>query len=402
MSQVNASGALASIGAGMNQITDEQGNTLKLNEKGQVVIPQQDSGYDLFKEYQKQQERLIDERPSAAELNQQALRLSGVEEARRRVNDLNAQIGAIQSQADADVLSMTGQGRGIPEPIILGQQAQIRKEAAIRALPLAATLAAAQDNLGLAEQYYSQFFDILTTDVNNDYKYRSELLKSVYDYADKSEQRKLDAMNEQNTQNINFYNSMVSDIRSAQSDALQNGQSDLAQQFGYLAANLSMAVKDPNSFGNNFVVAQQKFAELTGQMNAKSTRSSTPSVTLGMTEQRSLLGAGLTASEIDMIQNDVNINGINAVLQNPTLTDSQKVAVREAYGSKDTSQFLTKDYLAEYYGDDQLKTNAEQSGYRHWWMPWSTEKDNYLAYLYAQVELKRQAGQTDSEILKGM
>ena len=80
------------------------------------------------------------------------------------VNDYTAQLNTIVANRDAEVLSLEGQGRGITESIIGGQQAQINREAAIRALPVQAQLAAAQGNLQMAQEHIDKMFTVQSQD----------------------------------------------------------------------------------------------------------------------------------------------------------------------------------------------------------------------------------------------
>ncbi len=134
------------------------------------------------------------------------------------VNDITSQINTIVANRDADVLRVTGQGRGIPEVIIGGQQAQINKEAAIAALPLQAQLAAAQGNLDTAQSHLDTMFKIKSADATAKYNYNTKLLDSVFDFATKVEQNKIEDLklseNRKYTEKQEFIK--------AQNDALKN------------------------------------------------------------------------------------------------------------------------------------------------------------------------------------
>ena len=92
------------------------------------------------------------------------------------------------------MLSTTGQGRGIPEAIIGGQQAQISKEAAIQALPLQALLANAQGNVELAQSHLDTLFKIRFEDAKTKHEYKTKLLDSAMQVASKQEQRQYEAI----------------------------------------------------------------------------------------------------------------------------------------------------------------------------------------------------------------
>jgi hypothetical protein len=116
----------------------------------------------------------------------------GIKEKQQQVNNYTAQLNAIVAKSQADQLAVTGQGRGIPEVIIGGQQAQIAKEAAILALPIQAQLAAAQGNLEMAEERLDTYYKVVSQDIQNKYNYDMKLYDTVYDYATRQQQIKLD------------------------------------------------------------------------------------------------------------------------------------------------------------------------------------------------------------------
>lgn len=130
--------------------------------------------------------------PSSAEAYKEAQRETGILEKQQKVNDLTSQLNQITTSAQANQLAITGQGRGIPEAIIGGQQAQIAKEAAIQALPVSAQLQAAQGNLEMAQQNLNTLFQIKSQDLTNQYNYKKDLVKGLWEIASAEEKRRLD------------------------------------------------------------------------------------------------------------------------------------------------------------------------------------------------------------------
>lgn len=161
--------------------------------------------------------------PSQAEAYKQAQQESGILEKQRVVGDLSAQLNSIQAQAQANQLSVVGQGRGIPEAIIGGQQAQIAKEAAIAALPVSAQLQAAQGNLEMAQQNLDTLFKIKSADMTAQYEYKNNLVKSVYDFATTQEKTKLDYALKKEDRAYNEKLTAQEDIKALASMALKNG-----------------------------------------------------------------------------------------------------------------------------------------------------------------------------------
>ena len=134
---------------------------------------------------------------SLADAYLKAERQYGIQKKQQEVNNLSAQLGAIVAKSQADQLSVTGQGRGIPEAIIGGQQAQIAKEAAIQALPVQAQLAAAQGNLEMAQERLDTYYKVVSQDIENKYNYDMKLYDTVYDYATKQQQIKIDELRDE-------------------------------------------------------------------------------------------------------------------------------------------------------------------------------------------------------------
>lgn len=132
------------------------------------------------------------EAPSAEKTYNDLYKKSGLDQYNRDIQNYTSQINSIVSKAQADQMAVTGQGRGIPDVIIGGQQAQISKEAAIQALPLQALLANAQGNKELAQTHLDTLYKIKMDDAMAQYNYKTKVLDTVYDYATKQEQNKLE------------------------------------------------------------------------------------------------------------------------------------------------------------------------------------------------------------------
>lgn len=176
------------------------------------------------------------ERPNA----EQIYRESGqreVEKRREEVNRIASQINAISTKAQADQLSLIGQGRGIPEPIIGGQQAQIAREAAIQALPLQALLANAQGNLELAQQHLDTTFKLKLEDATNLFNYQKDLVKYALEVADKKQQREIEKIQKQDDRNFTLTRDAINYAQSLSMEAIKNGQANVAVQLGQLDHN---------------------------------------------------------------------------------------------------------------------------------------------------------------------
>lgn len=123
--------------------------------------------------------RRIESQSSEADLLRKAESEAGIQQARQRVQNTQANINAITAEMNARILQEEGQGRGIPLDVIGGRQAQISREAAIRLLPLQAQLAADQGNLEMAQENTKQLFKIYADDA----KRSADLYKFSYESA---------------------------------------------------------------------------------------------------------------------------------------------------------------------------------------------------------------------------
>lgn len=110
----------------------------------------------------------------------------------KEVNDLQAQLNTLIAQSQADQLSTIGQGRGIPQAIIGGQQAQIARETAIKALPITAQLNAAQGRLKSAEDNINTLLGLVQKDNEAKYKYQSDQIDLAFKFADADQKAALE------------------------------------------------------------------------------------------------------------------------------------------------------------------------------------------------------------------
>lgn len=174
------------------------GNGLKYDSKTGFSLEQPDIEQDTVQSAQDRQLQnfmaslgLRTAPESQAEIYRKELRRSGVEQAQQQVNDITNTLNTITANRDANILRVEGQGRGIPEAIIGGQQAQINKEAAIAALPVQAQLAAAQGNLALAQQNLDTMFKLKSADSLAQYNYRNQVIDSVLQFANARDSQRL-------------------------------------------------------------------------------------------------------------------------------------------------------------------------------------------------------------------
>lgn len=171
---------------------------------------------------------LNNQRPSAESIYNNSPEKAQFDQASQDVNRYASQINTIVAKSQADQLSLVGQGRGIPEAIIGGQQAQIAREAAIQALPLQALLANAQGNKELAQQSLDTMFKLRMEDAQNAFDFKTKLIDTFYNAADKEEQRQFDAIKEKDQRNFELFKTGYANVQNMISDAIKNNDAKTA------------------------------------------------------------------------------------------------------------------------------------------------------------------------------
>lgn len=193
--------------------------------------------------------------PSTADIYKKAEKEAGVQQKQQLVNQYQSQLNAINAKAQADILSQTGQGRGIPEAIIGGIQAQINKEAAIQSLPIAAQLSAAQDDLESAKDHLNTLFTIRSQDAQNKVNYQNKLVETVYNYANEQQKLALDEKRIKDSQNFQVQMNTLNYAQSLASTAFSNGQPSLATRIMALDSNSPTYAQDVASAAKGIYVA---------------------------------------------------------------------------------------------------------------------------------------------------
>lgn len=194
------------------------------DSKGFVSTPVKDSNdqsgfQSIFQQYMSS----LEAPPSTESIYRKAPELRERNQAQQEVNTAQAELNNIIAKRDADVLSVVGQGRGIPEAIIGGQQAQLEREAAIRALPIQAKLAAAQGNLEMAQSNLNTMMQLRIQDAQMQYQFKTKMLDTVYNFANGQEQRRVDAMKVAEQRKFEVEQNFIKTQTGVMSDALANG-----------------------------------------------------------------------------------------------------------------------------------------------------------------------------------
>lgn len=170
----------------------------------------------------------------------------GVDEKQKKVNDLQAQLDAITAGQNVAELQLPKEG--INQAGANARNITLERENAIRALPIQAQLLAAQGNLKAATDKLNTSFQIQNNYNDQLFKYKSDLRKSVYDYATEVQKQKLLAQQKADEKTQQDKKDLLNDAQSWASKASANGQMDLAAQFA-----------DPN-------ITREKLQELAGKV----------------------------------------------------------------------------------------------------------------------------------------
>lgn len=184
------------------------------------------TGDELFKSYQAANASAFSEMQSSEDRLKEQQRMLRPKE--KAVNSLTAQLNTITANRDAEMLALEGQGRGVTESIIGGQQAQISREAAIQAMPIQAQLAVAQSDLESARSYASQLFQAQSQDALAKYNYQKELNSSIYNFLDSQEKARLAKNEKELDRQFQIEQANRSTLKQLSMQAIEYGQGALA------------------------------------------------------------------------------------------------------------------------------------------------------------------------------
>lgn len=310
------------------------------------------------------------------------------------VNNYTAQLNNIVAKRDADLLKVRGVGaeEGVTEAVYGGQATTIEREAAIRALPIQAQVAAAQGNLELAQDYLSELITVKRDMIDADYEYNKLKFSAIEGFLSKEEKIRLDKITKDEDRAYDRAQKNLDLQDSWAKTAIENGQNYLVSRIHALNAG------DPQF--------QEKLGQIIAGIQDKDVGDGSGSIDLTAEDRRILAGGGFSANEIDAIASDVSKYGIDSVLEG--LTDKrQKDAVMKVYGgAEDNTQFLTRDYFESLFTKDQLEEAAATAGFTAGgFLGAGVGKQgisDYLDYIEKSVASYRTAGYTDQEILKMM
>lgn len=146
------------------------------------------------------------------------------------VNNATESLNQIVTKQQQDLISTRGtaSANGVTEAVYGGIQNEINRNAALQALPVQAQLAAAQNNLELAQTHIDRMFSIQSQDAQAKYQYKTKVIESIYNFANATQQRQLDQLNIQEQRKFTEKTNNIAYQRDLASQATQYGQSSLA------------------------------------------------------------------------------------------------------------------------------------------------------------------------------
>jgi hypothetical protein len=174
-----------------------------------------------FNDYQSQIQDI--QAPDIIGIQKKLDRQTGIDDLKSQEAEYSSQLNSIVANRDANMLKLEGQGRGITDVIIGGQQAQVQKEAAIAALPVQAQLAAVQGKIQVATDYINKWGSLLVQDATNKFNQKTKLAESAYAFASDIEKQKLTSLMTQAKEKKDSEIALANAKAAAISDALSKG-----------------------------------------------------------------------------------------------------------------------------------------------------------------------------------
>ena len=207
--------------------------------------------------------------PSVASTYAQDYASSGIEQkqtdvanAQNELNTVNAQLGSLKAEAEAAKLQQ--ENTFGTTGFTVGQQAQIDRNLAVKALPLQAQALIAQAKLtnntnllNIAQNKLDTTFKLHSEDATNQYNYQKDIRDKVFQYATDAQKTQLAAQQKAADQAFTTQQNNLKNAQEIARAARESGQGALAAQIASL---------DPKSS-----TYQADVARLAGQIKPKAT-----------------------------------------------------------------------------------------------------------------------------------
>lgn len=184
----------------------------------------------IYEDYNKSLMGAQEDMTTGADVQKKLEKETQIKQLRQEESDYASQLNTITATRDAQVLSLEGTGRGQTEGFIGGEQSRINREAAIKALPVQAQLAAAQNKVQLAQDHINTWGSILMQDAQNKYNFKKEQFGALKDYLTDVEKLRLNKLEKENDRKFAEKQNNIQQLTAIMSDAAANGQGSLISQ----------------------------------------------------------------------------------------------------------------------------------------------------------------------------
>lgn len=140
-----------------------------------------------------------------------------------------AELNAIVAKQNQDLLQLrqTGSQEGVTEAVYGGQSSAINYNAAIRALPLQATIAGLQGNLKLAQDFLSEVTQVKKEQIDTQYQANVAHFDAIKDYINKKDERAYDELKTANANAHADQNKLLELQNTLSQNAMANGHGEL-------------------------------------------------------------------------------------------------------------------------------------------------------------------------------
>lgn len=180
----------------------------------------------------------------------------GLDDKRKLVNDLTAQLNSITAETQVGALKLKEEGLNAA-----GANARNitnERNAAIRSLPIQAQLSAAQGNLQLAQDKVNTLFTIQSKYETDMFNYKQNLIDKVFDYATDAEKEKLADKRTQQAQAFQMMTNSLNQAQTLANEAIKNGQGDVATKIMKLNPKSPTYTQDLAGFAGEITARPEK------------------------------------------------------------------------------------------------------------------------------------------------
>jgi len=271
------------------------------------------------------------------EVNQRKAELAGY----------TASLNSVVAKRDADLLRLReiGNQEGVTEAVYGGQEATINREAAIRALPIQAQVAAAQGNLELAQDYLTQVTSFQQERINNEWNYRNALVDSISGFLTNEQKIKADAVKKNNDR---AWEMQMSNVDAQEKLALEFAKSG---QTALINSVYGLNTSSPD-FGRQYAQLASRLSGVSGGASG-GTLARTLQVLDGFTKL-----SDLTTSEASKVRDDLFAKGFGSDTPPAWFKDYIQTELRQSL----TSSKLQEEWIKYRDGIMSKATKKDTSG----------------------------------------